>query len=378
MPVKISVILSFFLGPPDLQSVRIFSLIGLGISLALLPAAAQSNPSWWNLASPEATALVGMQWENLRRSPFADALGAELSSSGSLGFPDLPCLADAKQILISSPALLAIAAGSFPAAAVRAQAASKGLKPASYRGIDLWISPGRDALSVAQWSDGLLLIGLRKTLEAAIDRNLPEGDSSEQGRTAGLKKLYSPLLSRAARIAGGRDLWVVANQFPDPLASLFVPLDAEGRSFEGAASVRYGLDLQGTLDAGSPQAAAEIAQTLERSIPTLPAVARGLQVKVSADTVMFSLDVGREQLTASLRQVDTPPTPEPALAAASKPPKAGEPSTPSELSKTAEPVNSNEIPKPGEPVKPSEPQIIRIYGLDDGPREIVLPPAGER
>ncbi len=190
------------------------------------------------------------------------------------GFPTFLCLTDSKQILISSPALLAIAAGTCPAAALRTQAASKGLKPANYRGIELWISPGKTTLSVAQWSDWLLLIGMRKTLEAAIDRNLPEADASENGRSAESKRRYSPLLARAARIAEGRDLWVVASQMPDPLASLFVPLDAEARSFEGSASIRDGLELEGTLVAASPQAAAEIAQTLEQSIPVLPGIAQ--------------------------------------------------------------------------------------------------------
>src|SRR5271170_3655303 len=95
---------------------------------------AESHPSWWGLASPDATALVGIRWENLRQSPFADPVAAELSS---LGVPALPLLNEARQILISSPAL-AIMTGVFPAARLRSEAASKGLKPASYRGYGLW------------------------------------------------------------------------------------------------------------------------------------------------------------------------------------------------------------------------------------------------
>src|ERR1700751_4722642 len=101
-------------------------------------AAAESHPSWWNFASPEATALVGVQWENLRQSVFGEAVGMELSSSGSLGFPDLPCLQESRQILISSPALLAMATGLFPPGTLREQAANKGLKHASYSGFDMW------------------------------------------------------------------------------------------------------------------------------------------------------------------------------------------------------------------------------------------------
>ena len=302
------------------------------ILLTALSAAAESNPSWWNFASPEATALVGIQWENLRQSAFADVVGAELFSSGGLDFPDLACLRDARQVLISSPDLLAMASGNFGPEVLRQQAAASGWKLARYRGIELWISSDKAALSVAQMSSQLLLIGMRKTLEDAIDR-----DQSETGRH------YSPLLARAARFTQ-QDLWVVSDRLPDTLASLFIPLEVEARGFEGSVSVRDGLRLEAALDAGSEQAAVEIADSIVQSIPGLPAVAGGLQVGIAADRVILSLTVTREQFTASLRQT-------PGVA----PPP----------------------PPPPEPPKPAGPQIIRILGLDDGPREIVLPPPGE-
>jgi hypothetical protein len=297
--------------------------------------AAESHPSWWGFASPEANALVGIHWESLRQSPFADAVGAELSSSGSLGFPDLPCLREARQILISGPALLAMVSGAFPAAVVREQAAKKGLKPGKYQGIEVWVSPGKTTLSVAQWSDQLLLVGLRKTLEAAIDRSLLEVDH------AGAARQYSPLLARAAHFAQ-EDLWVVANQLPDPVASVFVPLDVEARSFQGAISVRDGLRVNAELLAASEKDAAAIAETIRQSIPALPSVARGLQVTVSADTVSLGMEMSPDQLAASLRRTEAQPSV--VTPAAEKPPE------------------------------PTGPQIIRILGLDDGPREIVLPP----
>ena len=53
---------------------------------------AESHPSWWRYASPEATALVGIRWEHLRSSPFAGAITGELSGEDGLGVPDLYCL----------------------------------------------------------------------------------------------------------------------------------------------------------------------------------------------------------------------------------------------------------------------------------------------
>ena len=299
-------------------------------------AAAESHPSWWGYASPDATALVGIRWETLKGSVFAAPIEAEFSTS--LAFPDLAILRDARQILISSPGTIAMFTGSFPIAALRAQAASKGLKLSSYKGTELWIAPGK-TLSLAVVNEALLLVGSRKTLEAAIDRTALETGTG--GRR------YSPLLARGARWAGS-DLWVVASRLPDPLANLFVPLEAEARGFDGGVSVRDGVVLEATLDAGSEENAASIADNLRQTLPSLPEVARGLKVEAQADRVLLDLEVGRAQLIASMKGS---PAPAPAPVAAPAP---------------------VEPPKPV-PV-PSGPQVIRIYGLDEGTREIVLPP----
>jgi len=101
-----------------------------------------------------------MHWDNLKQSVFAEPIAAELSSTGSLGFPDLPCIKDATQILISAPALLAIATGPFAAKTVSLQAVAAHMKPAVYNNAVLWISPAKATLSIALLSDQLMLIGL--------------------------------------------------------------------------------------------------------------------------------------------------------------------------------------------------------------------------
>jgi hypothetical protein len=333
-------------------------------------ASGESHPTWWSYASPEATAIVGIQWENLRQSVFAEAVGAELSSLGSLGFPDLSCILSARQILISSPDLLAMAAGNFPPSEVQGQAAVKGMKRVQYRGIALYISPGRDSLSVAQIDEQLLLIGLRKTMESAIDRN--------QWTNGPIALRYSPLLTRAARAASGGDLWVVADELPDRLASLFVPLEIEADGFNGTLSVRNGLYLDAVIKAKSPTDATEIAESLKDSIPELPAVAKDLEVTVTGDRVMLGLDLNRDQLAASLRHAEPAPVASAPVPSAPPPaPLVAKPAAPP----IAPSVAAAPIPAPPpapaaapEPPKSPEPQVIHIYGLDDGPREIVLPP----
>ena len=288
--------------------------------------AGQSHPSWWNYVPPDATALVGIQWEQVRYSIFAGAIGTELSSGGSLGFPDLPCLKDARQILISYPELMAIATGSFPATATREQAARIGLKLSTYRGVDLWIAPNH-SLSVAQVSDHLLLVGQRKTLEDAIAGSLTDSIRD-----------YSPLLARGARLSQDWDLWIATSRMPDPLANVFVPLEIAADAFEGGVIARGSLQLGASYQMGSAQQATAAAEKVRQAIPSFPWVAQGLDVQVDDDAVLLTLYVSPEQLAASLRPPDTIP----------------------------------QAPPP-EPVA-NGPRVVRIYGLDEGARETVLSP----
>src|SRR5580698_4371825 len=147
----------------------------------------ESYPRAWSYIAPDATAIVGIEWQKLHASFLADALGAELSSSGRLGFPDLACLRDAREILLAGPDLLGVASGSFPAATVAAQATGLGMRSADYDGVRMWIAPGTSRRSVAQVNDTLLLVGFKDTLEAAIDRSLLTAE-----------RQLSPLLARGA------------------------------------------------------------------------------------------------------------------------------------------------------------------------------------
>jgi len=300
-------------------------------------AAAQSHPSWWTYASPDSTALVGIDWQIVRTSPFADPIDAELFSD--LQFPNLPCLHNARQILISSPGLLALATGNF--SLLRDQAAKKGLKAMTYRGIDMWFATEKGALSIARVNDQLVMIADPKTLEAAVDRSL--GDS----------KNYSPLLARAAQFAQ-KDMWVVTSQLPDDLANRFVPLDTEAQSFAASVTVRNGLEVEAVLSAGSEAAAS--AEKLRQSVPTLPLIARGLEVTVEDDAIYLNLSASRDQVIAALRAPDPVPTPVETIRM--------------ETPKGTEQVA---IEKPVEKA-PGKPQVIHIVGLDEGPREIVIKP----
>jgi hypothetical protein len=289
----------------------------------------ESYPRSWNYIAPDSTAIVGLEWQHLRESFLADALGVELSGSGRLGFPDLACLHDAREILLAGPDLLGVASGSFPAATVAAQATSLGMRPADYDGVRLWIASGTRGRSLAQVSDTLLLIGFRDTLEAAVDRSLLTAERQS-----------SPLLARGAHLAATYDLWIAAATLPDPLVSVFIPMQLESGDFDGGVSLRHGLILDARYDMATREDAETSADYFREAVPGFHALLRGMNVIEDGNSVRLKLQVSPQELAQHLR----PPEPEPAKAVAVA------------------------------PQAPAKPQSVRIVGLEDGPREFPLPP----
>ena len=124
--------------------------------------------------------------------------------------------------------------------------------------------PGTSGRSVAQVSDTLLLIGFRDTLEAAIDRSLLTAE-----------RQASPLLARGARLAATYDLWITATALPDPLVSVFFPVELESGDFDGGVSARDGLVLDARYDMATPEDAAAQRRLLSPGSSRLSRVAAG-------------------------------------------------------------------------------------------------------
>lgn len=320
---KFSLVLILPANSSDDFTVSVFLLLMVAASFAM----SQSFPRSWTYVAPDATALVGIEWQHLHDSFLAEAVTAELSSSGRLGFPDLPCLWNSREILLAGPDLLAVATGSFPPATVAAQAAGLGLQPIDYDGVRLWIAREKDRRSLAQVSENLLLIGFKETLEAAIDRSL---------LTTG--RQMSPLLVRGARLASNFDMWISSNALPDPLVSVFVPVEFEAVDFDGGLAARNDLVLDAHYSMGTPEAASQSADYFRQAIPDFHPLLRGMKVIEDGDLVRLKLQVSPQELADQLRP------PEPAK------------------------VEIVEAPSP-----PAKPRTVHIVGLDDGPREIQLP-----
>jgi hypothetical protein len=342
---------------------------------------AQSNPSWWKYVPPESDSLVGIRWETLQMSAFAHSVEAELSSTGSLGFPDLPILRETKQFVIGGPSRLAVANGAFSLEKLRAQAAAKDFHRRRFLNAELWIAPAPDAgnpdvSSVAYITERLLLVGPVKAVEAAIARV-----SDPKNRS------YSPLMARGARYAE-EDLWVVAAKLPDPLASLFLPLDLEATAFEGSVSAWDGLHLVAAIERKTPTDALDFADWLSESLASRPAMAEGTEIVTRDRSVLLRMELSEELLNSSLRQPEDAPVAVTATKAQARefvaPAKAAPAPrviaiTLTEASATSSiphpPLLNALAPLTAMPIDlpPPPPRTIRILGLDGGPREILLP-----
>jgi len=338
------------------------------IALSAALAAAEPHPGWWAYVSPDSTAVVGIQRRHLRHSPFAAAIEGAVSPSGALGFPDLDCLRQASEMIIASPHLLAVEAGSFPVATVQDQAQRLGLHALVYRDVTLWLPQQPEALGVARISDQLVLVGAQKTLQAAIDNGLAE-----------TTRPPSALLTRTIGVSQTADLWVVAAKLPEPLAGLFVPLDADASEFVGHVELRGGVSPDGILveasfDARSQPAAEGFIQGLRERSLAFPAIARGLALTAGQNRVAIALQANSEDLAAVLP-----------LALAARSTHAPEPSSgvaiesSSELAEGSAPapvvfvITHVEASQP-RPVEAIQPRIVHIFNLEEGTRDIVLPP----
>ncbi|MBX9603464.1 MAG: hypothetical protein K2X35_20830 [Bryobacteraceae bacterium] len=306
------------------------TLLGLATAIA---ASAQSYPKAWSYAAPETRAVAGLNYPAVVSSPLGAAILDELD------FLDRDFLNGAQQILISSRDYLTMATGQFPEASVRRLGALKKLRPVSYRNVEVLKSPEAAGASVALISEQILLIGTWAAVQAAIDRSV-----SIRGREP------IELLGRAAQLAEGSDFWIIAERFPDELAAAFVPL-ADGAkpitALEAAVVLTNGLALEAALTAKDEPSAKQLLANLEEIRPALPAVAQSLSWRLDGGAVRVSLSINARQLASGLRGATDVARAAPAAEHAAK-------------------------SEPGEPAKP-EKRVIRIFGLDEGTREIELP-----
>lgn len=306
----------------------------------VLPAV--NYPASWRYAHPDTQFLMGVEWRRLMLSPVYSSLRLP---PDSIPRPEL--LEDLDRVLISSPdagegRFLAILSGRFQLDELRKLATAGKAKIRVYNTVEI-VAPA-DGSAGEPWfalvDPRTILAGDRASVLEALDR-----------ATAG--PMHPPpedsIVARARELAETSDIWIVAGGSiarlaRDRLPTLFPPSDLA--AMEAAISLREGLQVRLDLQAKTEQDARALAGTLaqqwaQQVYPTaLTALLRHVQLGVAETTVRLELAL----TAAEMNQIQ------------------------SSLPLTA--------PRPAEKVKqiePDQPRVIRIVGLDDGPREIPFP-----
>lgn len=333
-------------------------------------AAAQSHPASWNFASPDASSLVGIRWQAARNSLFAEALAAQLGAAEGLGLPDFGLLDTTQQIFLSGPYPLAVLTGKYSLAKLKAEGHRRGFIDGSYRGVPILVSTRRGVWSVALLNEWVILAGDRKVLHAALDRaNYESGAATPPSGE-------HPLFARAAALHHKYDFWILAKEYPDELAGEFVPLEDFGAisSIDGGVSFRNGVTVEAQLGTGSEEEARRVTASLKEALPDLPAVAREMKIQPGAAFVRIQMQISEKRLAELTNPRGEAEAVETASAAVPRPSAATSPKPEANHSSRASAVRSEEE-KPvtsSEAVEAAKPQVIRIFGLEEGVREIPL------
>ena len=350
----------------------VFLLAAVGSSLVSGQAVAQAGSSLWSLGHSDAKVLVSLDLKSLRESAVGQFMSSQMKSqvpqqAGPMAMA-LPlvmqALNDVDRVFISSPSSGPGPAGrpGTPAANTPFLMVMEGrfgpgsplgffmTGPAqSYRGVNVYEAPstgqpsGKTAsnnISLALLNESTLMIGDTKSLHSAIDRQ----GQANAGIPANLR-------ARAASLSTGHDFWVVVQDSLGALPSnpALAGAASEIEGLEMGLGLRDGFQLDMTLLAKSETTARMMSQFLLAQLQSSLAssqldnvqaaeLASKLQVSSEGKQMRLSLRLSAEELQHQMRALETQRA----------------------LAKTM-----STQPKP-----PMTAGKIKIYGLDEGPREI--------
>jgi len=337
-----------------------------------MAAECQPDPALWRFVYPNAKAVVSINWQRIRLSAAGAMMRDKWLSGGfATAIPGIELLDQVDRVMISSPGngpsndadtdsavestelpvLIAIQ-GHFDAAKVRQLFARFGAKPQSYNSFQVYRPQGKGAKDMAyvQFDAGTILFGDAPSIFAALERNRFTPPAPEPGS----------ILARASEMDAAYEFWVVMNtpeiMSNDRLAGLFHGAEwvSEAQGFEAGVSLHAGLAADITVRFATEAAAKQVVTEVTRLVSMMSKdkkaaaqmgdITKKLKFSSDASAVKISLRLTPQELEKSAQ----------AFAAGLKASAASE---------------SAALPA----LVPAKPGVIRIEGLDDGPREIPYP-----
>jgi hypothetical protein len=353
------------------------TLIAPGIASAQAngQASGLSDPALWRFVYPTAKALISVDWAGIRQSPAGAMIREKWLHAGGLpAVPGVELLNDIDRVLISSPGknspddaaetpILVAIRGHFDAARVRRVFTGFGAKPQSYNSFQVYrpqrrAGQGDDAKDTAWvlFDAETILYGDAPSIFAALDRNRFAQASPPSPPAAG------SLAARAAEMEAGYEFWMIVDateiMSSDLIAALFQGGEwaSEADGFQAGVNLRAGLAADITVRFSSDATAKRVTAELTRVV-NLAAKDKstGAELREIARKLKFGLDGSATKISLRLTQQELQRSVE-AFA---------------ESHKAVPAVAENGAGNARSPaVAAARPAVIRIEGLDEGPREI--------
>jgi hypothetical protein len=349
--------------------------------LVLIVAAATSARAGddpFRMVPPDAVAVVGFDWKAFAASPAGRGLETQFKQGLAAQGAKVPAgMADwfkllvgqVDKVVLAMPAApgedqkggvpLLIIQGKFNVADLRARTQPKtAARPETYRSVELFRSKGAESPSyrVAYPDVNTILMGDRKFVRSAIDRWYQES-----------KETSSPVVERARAIQKTGQLWIsatITEEFAKELKGnpVAAALAADLDTIDGAMSFEEGFALALHLGAKSDESAEKIKAMLQAGLaaiaPSAPAesaeILKRVTISRNESLVRLSLGLSQNEVAKLMESAHIAPGgggQEIASAAPGPAPAHGA---------------SHGSAQPRRDAK------IRIYGLDEGVREIPL------
>lgn len=333
---------------------------------------AQTDPALLRFLPSNPKALISIDWKTLRGSHIGALLREKfVDSNPGSAMPGAEFLDDVDRCIITSqgrppgddisePSLLLVVRGHFDLAKVRQTLADHGAKPQQFKSIQVYRPQGKSSRDMAfvLIDPQTILIGDAGLVFASVERSANPPSVPDA----------SSLLSRVAEMDSHYDVWALMSGLEgmgsDRLLGLLAGggTSSESNNFEAGVSLRNGLAADISLffptELEARSMATEFSKLIKAAIkdkiggPAMLDLEKRLKVAADGAIARISLRLTPQeleknaQLLAATRQ-------KPAISA----------------SADIQPVADT----PAAPAKP-KPQVIRIEGLDDGPREIRIKP----
>jgi hypothetical protein len=343
-------------------------LCGLLAAGLIVPACPGADA--WHYVHPQAKMLAGIEWRRLAQSPAGAELRKQMDLAGKTAMGGLDLFDSVDRVLISSPGgastpgnpetpVVVVVSGRFNLPQLRQVLSKQGLTARRYGIVEVLCSkgkPGFPPLHLALLDAQTLVLGAEADLRTLF---------TSDGRPAAL----AVFCQRGRELSVRNDLWMVATVPAGQLAEPANPqakMLSEVKQVEAGASFRSGFELLVNLTTSSEDSArslatgiqifATMALTQQAGQPQIAELGRKLRIAPAGPVVQIALSLDAAELErglASLRQASAAHMPQIAV----RPVYRG----------------NTLVPAPSaQPEKPPEKQVIRIYGLDEGTKEIPI------